>query len=1325
MGRSAPAETRLSDDEGPDWVLADATGTGRHLAEALAPGRARYWRLGENEFSFDRLLSQGSDFVIWTAGAKDKEPLVQSVLDTIWPIAELARALAQQPATVRSLVLVTAGASDGTSLVQASVSGLFRVLATELPQVVCKWIDLESGAGGDVSKLDEQLVGELRSKPQPEEIALRDGKRWSRRLQPQPLEELKRRPLLGPRRAGATYLLESLAPGSLETLAWVEKASSPPLGHSEVEIAVRAAGLNFRDVLKALDLYPLGPEEPRWFGDECAGEIVAVGPGMTAFKPGDAVVAITSAGLGNRIRVHECLVANKPENLSWAEAATIPIAFLTADYSLRDVGRLQLGETVLIHAAAGGVGQAAVQIALALGATVLGTASPEKHDLLLANGVSHAFNSRDLSFVDGVRAATSGGGVDVVLNSLAGDFIPKSLELLKPLGRFVEIGKKDIFQNACLDLHAFRTAVSFAAVDLARVIAERPAWIGQRLRTLLEKFRSGEYRPLPQMTFPYQQIHDAFRLMAQGKHRGKVVLTSDDAVPPEEILAPHGTPVRADATYLITGGLSGFGLATAQWLVDEGAKALVLMGRRGATPEVEALLETWRGAGVQVRVVRADVTSLAAVDELLADIHRTLPPLRGIFHSAMVLHDEPIARLTQEALAQVMAPKVQGAWNLHTATLALPLDFFVLYSSVATLFGSAGQASYSAANRFLDALAEQRNRAGLPALCINWGPLAEFGVLADNPSLVHYVEGFGLKLLHRADIFAWLRFLLRRRVAGAGVMQVDWSRFAQVNPKARTAAFFSQVLAARESKESAGGLRQKLAEAPSAEQRLLLRDWLRNTLARVLGASEEALDESTPLLALGLDSLMAFEFKIQIDRELGVAFPVDRLMADTRLTHLPDLLLAQLHTEGGLNGKAHAPAAAAAPPAEAGQGAIVEDGFLRVVPQSLAGKLPYATNTDAAALAYLPDKVHTVGGLNDEQMTALFGREPFVSHSYETPLGNIDIIMLPVRSNALFHDLTSLELILRGLDLAESRGAQCVSLTGLIPSATDYGQIIQKRRKQVTKQCLLTTGHATTTAAVIHNLENMLDLAGRSLDEEAFAVLGLGSIGQSCLRLMLEVLPHPRHLVLCDLYAKEDVLDSLVKTVRGEHGYRGTLRIVRTQGKVPDEVYETRNILAAVSVPDVLDAARFRPGTLLADDSYPPAANLAAAVRRAEQHGDLLFSNVGMLRLPAPIRETVTIPTEAEAFLEKFGVAAFREEVTHWHPYELTACVLSSLLTGRFEGFEPTLGLAGVLDLVNHYRSLNTLGITAAGLQCETYFVPPEMIDRFRSFQDTSATCQR
>jgi acyl carrier protein len=549
-------------------------------------------------------------------------------------------------------------------------------------------------------------------------------------------------------------------------------------------------------------------------------------------------------------------------------------------------------------------------------------------------------------------------------------------------------------------------------------------------------------------------------------------------------------------------------------------------------------------------------------------------------------------------------------------------------------------------------------------------------------------------------------------------MQVDWARLAQVNAKARTSPRFSNVLAARERGAAAGSLRHQLEAAPAAEHKPLLMAWLRGLLARVLGADDQALDEAMPLGSLGLDSLMAFEFKLQIDRELNIAFPVDRLTTETRLAQLPELVLAQLPTGSNTNGQ---PMAGAPEPRRP---QVDADAFLRLVPQALGGALPRGHHVDAAALAYLPDKLSTVGGLNDEQMTRLFGRDPFISHCYQTPLGTVGIVMLPVRSNALFRDPQSLQSILSAVELADSRGAQCVSLTGLIPSATDYGRRIEgMRRQRGGGKCLLTTGHATTTAAVVLNLQNMLEVAGQALADEPLAVLGLGSIGQSCLRLMLEVLPHPRELVLCDLYAREEVLESVAAAVRQEQGYRGPLRIVRSQGRVPQEVYEAGTILAAVSVPGVLEVARLRPGTILADDSYPPAVNLADAVRRAERDGDLLFSNVGMLRLAAPIRETVTIPTGSEAVLEQFGVAAFREEVVR-DPYELTACVLSSLLTGRYEGFEPTLGLAGVLDLVSHYRSLEALSITAASLQCETYFVTAELIERFRRCRRNGARCK-
>jgi acyl carrier protein len=557
-------------------------------------------------------------------------------------------------------------------------------------------------------------------------------------------------------------------------------------------------------------------------------------------------------------------------------------------------------------------------------------------------------------------------------------------------------------------------------------------------------------------------------------------------------------------------------------------------------------------------------------------------------------------------------------------------------------------------------------------------------------------------------VFRWLKFLMRRDATAAAVVQIDWEKYAQANPAARSLGRFAAVLAARTGGLGTG-IRQQLDQAPPAQHAQLLLAYLRGLIASILGADEASLDDHSPLSSLGLDSLMAFEFKVKIDRDLDMAFPVDQLASGLRLVDLPRLVLAQLETTA-------APLAPAAPTrtrrASPAKSPVRGEGdFIRIALQSASSQELASLRFDAAALTYLPDKMHTVGGLSDEQMRGMFGREPFLSNYFELPFGRIGVFMLPVRSPALFREEEVPGLILQALEMAESHGAACVSLTGLIPSATDYGLTIESWRGGRQNSSVLTTGHATTTAAVVLNLDAMLQRAGRPLERERLAVLGLGSIGQSCLRLLLEVLPHPRELILADLFTREDTLEDFARVVSEEHGFQGPVRIVRSRGGVPDEVYSADTILAAVSVPEILEVDKLRPGTILVDDSYPPAFALPRAIQRAEAAGDIFFSNAGMVRLSGRVEETLIIPAGAEAVLEQFGVEAFHEEFIR-DAQELTGCVLSSLLTARF-GFTPTLGLAGIKDLVSHYRGLQEMGFTAARPQCNNYFLPADVIERF------------
>lgn len=1280
------------------WLVVDPANTAGEVSRLLSASK---------EPVAEFVKKENGAVVVWLPTLAG-EPSVTAVSNAVEPLLKTAQSLAAADAAC-SLWLVTSGAilHGSPSLVQAPVAGLLRTVATELPKVRCRLLDLDPAEPEDHL---ETALAEFWSNPPEDEIAYRNGERLANQLVPAGADGIPFRTVPKLQQADAAFELRTTEPGSLDGLAWVETADFPPAAH-EIEIDVRAVGINFRDVLKALDIYPLAPTEPRSFGDEVSGVVRRVGTAVKDFQPGDEVVAISSHGFGSRIRVASVLAAKKPANLSFEQAATVPIAFLTADYCLDDVARIERGESLLIHAAAGGVGQAAIQLAKRAGAEIFGTASPEKHDFLKKQGVKHVFHSRNLSFADGVRKATRGRGVDVVINSLAGEFIPRTLELLASGGRFVEIGKKDLFQNTPLDLNPFRASVSFTAVDLAKLVARKPEWIGKRLRALMDLFATGELAPLEAAVYPAEKLPDAFRLMAQGKHRGKLVIAMN-GVP--DVLAHERPVVRNDASYLVTGGLSGLGLRTAEWLADQGAMHLVLAGRSGAKTDLaKQALAKLAERRVTVNVATVDVSDAVAVAKLVKGIS---PPLKGVVHSAMVLQDEPLPKVTRASLEKVLTPKVAGAWNLHLATKNLPLDWFVMYSSVATQFGSAAQASYVAANRFLDGLAWLRKSEGLPALAVNWGPLAEVGIVADNTALARYLESLGLELLPRADVFQILKFLLRRDATSLGAVRANWDRFRDNNATAKKAHRFAPVLERKAGAEGAAGgsdALEALLALPADDRASFLIQHLRRSLAAVLRADETTLDPAAPLTTFGVDSLMAFEFKLRLDRDFRTNVPIDKLSSGTTLTELAMLLVKQLD--------------GAAPAAEKSESAPVtiepvatpvihaepvgDTKFLRVQTRATANGSFDNLTFDSAALLYMPDRVNTVGGVADDAITAVFGNEPFVSHLYEMPLGRIGVITLPIRGREMFGSPRVPGLVTKAVELARRKGAKCVSLTGLIPSATDYGLSV---REWVGDQSpRITTGHATTTAAVILNLQSMLETTGRYPGWEHLAVLGLGSIGQGCLALALDVLPHPRSLILCDVYAKKDELAGLAKQIKERHGYRGPIKVLTSERGLPDGLFEATTILTAVSVPDVIDVSRLRPGTIIVDDSYPPGFSLERGIQRAEADADLFFGNAGMVRLPAPIRETVFLPPGAEPVVARLGDAAFRKELSR-DPRELTACILSSLLTDRHEGFRATLGLADLSDLRSHYRGLQRMGITAARPQCGTYFMPDDVVRRFR-----------
>ncbi len=663
--------------------------------------------------------------------------------------------------------------------------------------------------------------------------------------------------------------------GMLETLQLEPLPLQEP-AKGEVLVAVAATGLNFRDVLNALGLLrayglQLGLDEEAQvpFGGECVGEVLAIGEGVAPELIGQTVVAALAVGsLASHVCCRAELVVPLPATMDPAVGASVTTAFLTAQYGLAELAGLQPGETVLIHAAAGGVGQAALQVARRCGARVLATASATKHEGLLAQGVEAVFDSRSLAFADQVLAHTGGRGVDVVLNSLKGEAVAAGFRALASGGRFIELGKIEIWsRQQALEQ---RPDARYLPFDLLEVAAAAPGLVRGLLLELLEQLGNGQLTPLPITVFPQERCVDAFRLMAQARHIGKVVISQ----PPR----PPALTIDAEGAYLVSGALGGIGRQLLPWLVEQGAKELVLVSRSIGDPPAAALalLEHLERQGVVLHRLAIDLAAAGASDRLRLGLAGLTRPLRGFFHAAGQRDDGLIEGLTPARLAAALALKHNGWQAIEAALTKQPLDFGVAFSSMASLLGSPGQSSYGAANGALDGAC--RTAPG-HRLAIQWGPWQGEGMAAAMTERDHLRwKALGVGLLPQAGALAALDTLLARRSRGTvAVLSNNWERLASKATPAQR-AFLAPLLeggAEGRSAESRGGppaLLAVLQATPSLERPAVLRRFVQEQLAKVMGLAEaEQIDTSEPLFNLGLDSLMALEFNELLETNLGVS----------------------------------------------------------------------------------------------------------------------------------------------------------------------------------------------------------------------------------------------------------------------------------------------------------------------------------------------------------------------------------------------------------------------------------------------------------------------
>jgi acyl transferase domain-containing protein/acyl carrier protein len=772
------------------------------------------------------------------------------------------------------LWLVTKGSQAVTSEAEAvqvqsvTLWGLGRVIPLEYPELFCRCLDLDPAASLGEDLLS--LAAELMDPDGEDQLAYRQGQRYVARLLAYPEGTFPQNEFLPIPHHPCQ--LKLAGDRDLDHLGLQPLQRSVP-GPLEVEVEVKAVGLNFRDILNALGMLQDNTSlqegmrrlEEITFGFECTGQVVRRGEQVRHLEVGDEVlVLLATAALSSYVIAPANLVVIKPQQVTSTEAATLAGAFLTAYYGLVQLAQLQPGETVLIHAAAGGVGLAAVQVAQLMGARVLATASSPKWDFLRSQGVEQIMNSRTLDFAAQVMELTDGRGVDVILNSLTGAFIPANLEVMAVGGRLIELSKIGIWTKA--EVQQQRPDISYFPFDLREVGLANPSLIQDLWSHLQPLLTQGRLQPLRHQVYDLERVREAFRLMQQGKHIGKLVIHWP--TPPETLT------LHPQASYLITGGLGALGLQVAKWLVEHGARHLVLCSRHSPSPQSLPLLQTLQEEGAHISILAADLAQEEETRQLLQRIATDLPPLRGIVHAAGVLGDGMLAEQSWAEFHRVLAPKVEGAWNLHQLTQGQDLDFFVCYSSMASLLGSLGQGNYAAANAFLDGLAHYRRSRDQKGLSINWGPWAGAGMATRlSQPFQNRLAAAGMKFIDRHEGLAILQRLLTEQATQVGVLPVEWNRFANVWLQGRSSSLLlleHLLIQERSPDPSPSQIWQQLQLAPADQQRHLLILHVQQLVARVLSLSDpKCVHLHQPLFELGIDSLMAIELRNSLQRSFA------------------------------------------------------------------------------------------------------------------------------------------------------------------------------------------------------------------------------------------------------------------------------------------------------------------------------------------------------------------------------------------------------------------------------------------------------------------------
>jgi polyketide synthase 5 len=892
----------LPDADAGSWLLVSTTFTADVVATTLndalkghgAQCHSMCWPAPAEDTSHgEQLATQlragGFTGVVVLTGPRNGDPDEQCGLvgrEYVWHLVRIIRELAEIPGEPPRLYVVTRNAQtvlgdDVGNLEQAGLRGLMRAIGTEHAHLGATQIDVDETT--DAEQLARQLLGGSEE----DETAWRNGRWYTARLCASPLRPDERQTTVVDYENDGVRL-QIRTPGDLESMELVACERVPP-GTGQIEVAVSASSINFADVLVAFGRYPAFEGRLPQPGTDFAGVVTAVGPDVTGHNVGDHVGGLCADGCwGTFVTCDARLAATLPAGLSDEQAAAVTTAHATAYYGLHELARMKAGDRVLIHSATGGVGQAAIAMARAAGAEIFATAgSQQRRQLLRDAGIEHVYDSRSVEFADLIRDDTEGYGVDIVLNSVTGAAQRAGLELLAHGGRFVELGKLDIYGDTRLGLFPFRRNLAFYGVDLGLLSYSRPDRLQDLLNTVYQLIADGSL-PTPESThYPLADAATAVRVMSGAAHTGKLVLDVAHTGHGRAVVPPAQARVfRRDGAYIITGGLGGLGLFLAEKTATAGCGRIVLSSRSQPTPEASETIERIRAIGADVVVECGDIAQPGTAQRLVATATATGLPLRGVLHLAGVVEDATVANITDELIERDWAPKVYGAWNLHCALQEAdsgqPLDWFCSFSSAAALVGSPGQGAYAAANSWLDAFTRWRRARGLPATAIAWGAWARIG------RATALAEGAGMAIAPDDGAYA-LEALLRHDRAYTGYAPMagtPWlSDFAQRIP------FAEAFRSVGQSPTGTSKLRAELDELPLDEWPTRLRRLISDQVSLILRRS---IDPDRSLPECGLDSLGALELRTRIETETGIRINPRDLATISTIRGLAELLYDKL-----------------------------------------------------------------------------------------------------------------------------------------------------------------------------------------------------------------------------------------------------------------------------------------------------------------------------------------------------------------------------------------------------------------------------------------------